>query len=297
MERPRPASPAELNAVFAEMRNEKDDDNQTASLFNIRIDRPLLDIGYGPQHELLTHFAIPFPQVKATFEEITPESTLFRGMMDTDKDDPYISLIPDIGANGKSSVRMFKNKGRSFMPMIFANFVCLARLLAESGLPHAATFTNTTINILDEMNHCTNGSLFEGSIRDLGELAAIELPSDVPAANVLPFPIPIAFEHRENHPDRNCSFGFNIVHPEKFPYNAQAVAKAVRDFIGSYGWDPLSLDMVLKPITLPSKDGERVIHITSRNISKERTELTFCIRKPLEYEANAPVTGQIVFRR
>jgi len=247
--------------------------------FNIRADIPIAEFGYI-HGAAGNHKDIKFPELANA-----PLTGMIAPSM-KETEPPWITL---------STVNTDELEGNT-EEELFSKYVSAARFLSENNMPFETMLVRGLINDLAFLNDACDMRLFTTPIKTLGDLARQALPQDADLNNVLSFPAPPVFEHCENHPDKKCSFGFNILHPAKFPYPAQAVSIAIRTFLGSRSWDPKKIDTVLEPLKLPSKDGERVIHITAKEISGSRTELSFCIRRPLEHESTAPIKGRIIFR-
>lgn len=285
MERPAMVSPAEFRIDVGLMLNNKsalydhitEPNKLRKTLFNFSFETTTAGFGYVPAFKG-EHDTIVCP---------SKEEKPFKGLIFPFGDIPTIMLTHEDRS-------VFS--GSTEEQDLFNGFVTMARFLVENLFPQQSYLDYGTTLDLDMLNQSTNNLLFKGSIKTLGDLARQALPQDADLNNVLSFPAPPVFEHCENHPDKKCSFGFNILHPAKFPYPAQAVSIAIRTFLGSRSWDPKKIDTVLEPLKLPSKDGERVIHITAKEISGSRTELSFCIRRPLEHESTAPIKGRIIFR-
>lgn len=264
-----------LNDCFRDMETER-------ALFNVNVSENRMQLGVT-ESDLrdIAHRSIQFPPTG---------KTVFSGQTEKGMFGLYMMLAPSDPVHYAE----FVNNPASSM---LENSVRIARCFLENGLSRSFSLESGTVLDLVRIGYKAGMSFCSDDVDTLVKLASIPLPLDPAAHNMLPFPAPPSFDYSENHPDKKCSFGFNIVHPEKFPYNAQMAASAIRTFLESNGWNPQSLDMVLEPLKLPLKDGERVIHILNRIVSKDRTEIDFCIRKPLEYEGNAPIRGQIVFRK
>ncbi len=254
--------------------------DEKVTCFNVATDNGLIRFGYLPSLKG-AHSNILFPNI---------DENPFRGITESsisDNKKTWISLTPTLAGMNLDDEENIS---------AFQGFVTISRFLIESSFSADTNLVGGTTNDLYFLNEASNNAFFRCQIKTLGDLARQALPQDADLNNVLSFPAPPVFEHCENHPDKKCSFGFNILHPAKFPYPAQAVSIAIRTFLGSRSWDPKKIDTVLEPLKLPSKDGERVIHITAKEISGSRTELSFCIRRPLEHESTAPIKGRIIFR-
>lgn len=254
--------------------------DEKVTCFNVATDNGLIRFGYLPSLKG-AHSNILFPNI---------DENPFRGITESsisDNKKTWISLTPTLAGMNLDDEENIS---------AFQGFVTISRFLIESSFSADTNLVGGTTNDLYFLNEASNNAFFRCQIKTLGDLARQALPQDADLNNVLSFPAPPVFEHCENHPDKKCSFGFNILHPAKFPYPAQAVSIAIRTFLGSRSWDPKKVDIVLEPLKLPSKDGERVIHITAKEISGSRTELSFCIRRPLEHESTAPIKGRIIFR-
>lgn len=248
------------------------------TLFNLAIEGPEIQLGIAQRNG--AHDEIQFPP---------SGGKTFRGIVWSQ---PVIGQLEL--ALWPGDERLFADNSLSHPKRpLLETYVKIARSLIENGLPKRTVLNSMLSSLLQNMG----AGMFTQPLFTLSDLARQALPQDAKPDNVIPFPAPLSFAYSENHPDKKCSFGFNIVHPEKFPYNARMAASAIWTFLESHGWDPQSLDIVLEPLNLPLKDGERVIHILNRIVNQDRTEMSFCIRKPLEYEGSAPIRGQIVFRK
>lgn len=279
MERPKlisshPDGFTTLNDCFRDMETER-------SLFNVNIiDRHMLLGMIESDLQEIAHRAIPFPSTGGT---------CFSGKTEKGSFGLYMMLAP----SDPTHYAVFINEPSL---TILDNSIKIARCFLENGLSESFCLESGTVLDLVRLGRKAGMSFGNNDVETLVKLASLALREEKSSSNILRFPAPTSFEHSEYLRDKKCSFGFNIVRPEKFPYPAQAVSIAIRTFLGSRSWDPKKVDIVLEPLKLPSKDGERVIHITAKEISGSRTELSFCIRRPLEHESTAPIKGRIIFR-
>ncbi|GEM_PF-4309140 len=253
--------------------------------FNIRSDQKVAEFGYISDH-MGNHENIVSPILASA----TLRGTISLSL--TKKKPPWITLGP---ANAYDLDNYMEEE-------LFGKYVFAARFLTENNMPLNSGLGRGMINDLVFMNEACGMWPFTEPINTLGELARQALPQDITTQNIIPFPQLLQgldkFAHVEHDREKKVSFGFEIVNPVKFPYPASSVSTAVRNYLDSVGWVPPPRSNIIarKLSGQDFKDGERMIQITTRDATEFVTELSFCIRKPSESMAEAPIRGLIIFR-